>query len=265
MMNQIAAFIVGALFVAGSAFAQDFDSPDKIAAKAAAFNRLGRDIYKHQNPLLRIADAQIHAECLDLLWATEQRVGRHLTAEEILRVLPNILAALSGEAEQTPNISAINRIQEGLDLSTKVLTLNEPTYIALLRPGSEVLSYDLNASALVTNKVVGIHGGIPKSILIVRPGLRGHLAPVMVNVNQPFYRPSAFSYRALGNAVKEGELLFLPSNSSRKKPGPVPIGSLSKVTHQDSATFQLQLDSEPHNFFANGILVQSYVEGNGDK
>ncbi len=261
-MKLITAMFFGALFVVSSAFAQEFDQPEKIAAKADALNRLGWWMYQ-ENTLLRVLDAQIHADCFDLLWATEQRVGRHLTATEVLRLLPNILAALSGEAEQTPNMSAFNRSHEGLDFSTKILTLNVPTYIALLKPGSEVLSYDLNARALVTNKVARIHGGIPKSILIVLPGLRGHLVPVRVTENQRFYRPSGSSYRALGNAIKEGELLYLHSNSSTKRPVHVPIVSLSKVTHQDSAMFQLELESEPHNFFANGILVQSYVESAG--
>ncbi len=260
---------LGALFVAGSAFAQDFDPPEQSDAKFHALNRFGDSIYSSSAifwDLDYINDPQTHADCFDLLWATEQRIGRNLTDREIWRLLPTILAALKETAAQNSPGPAEPQSQEGLASHTKVLTAKGPMYIALLRPGGEVLSFDVKTGDLVTNRVVRLYGGISTSLLGIRPPSINDFGPhLSVSRDQPFYWPNARYFGSLDTFRSHSLLLYRFSNSPTTASLLVPRGDLDESTWGEASVFQLELEGEPHNFFANGILVQSYVKGTGGK
>jgi hypothetical protein len=263
MIKLATALFVGALFIAGSAFAQDFDPPEQDGSKVTPIHRFARTISRPDGLDGRF-DPRTHENCIALLMATEKRMGRELTEEEVKRLLPTIVAALENTAPQTSLERARSRLHSGVDIFTKVLTVDGPRSLAWIKRGTEVISYDVNTGALVANKFVRNHTTTSRSQLSVRPSIKQFAAFLVVNSEQQFFRPSVSAFSTLHSMTKESEILYLGAKRGWRKPvpTPVPIGG-AIPTKLEETFFQLELESEPHNFFAKGILLQSYVPSAG--
>ncbi len=261
-MYQIVALLVGALFVVGSAFAQDFGASENGDLKSPYLFRISKMLFKagfHNESV----DPRTLIDCHDLLVATQRRMGRELTDEEIARLMPSILAALEKTAAQPARLPPNSPFCEGLASDTRVLTPKGPIDIVLLKNGDEVLSFDKDRGRIVINKIVSLHGGIAKSILGIRPAVKGFGPHLLFSPEQPFYTPTVSVFSSLRTLHNNSELLYLELFSA-KQPFAVSRGGFIEHT-RETPVFQLELEGEPNNFFAGGLLVQSYVPSAGGK
>ncbi len=272
-MKLITALFVGALVIAGSAFAQDFDPPEQIEANAPPLHRFVRTLL-WPDGLSRLLDhPQTRSECNSLLMATEQRLGRELTEEEVKRLLPTIRRAIEETLAQTSPGRATAQLQQGLATNTNVLTADGPVDIELVKPGTQIISYDLERGLTVTNKVVRLHRGKALWILGVKPIVTG-FGPkyvfsgadphIVVSRELPFFMPFVSAFLPLSRIVKDRELLFFRQIYGINKPIPIPSINSSNLP-LETPIFQLELEGEPHNFFAAGLLVQSHIKKAGGK
>ncbi len=258
---------LGALFVAGTAFAQDFDPPEQSEAKAPPFHPFPRRYFE---PGSEPADRKIRLGCNDLLRATEKRMGRALTDEEVKRLLPTVLAALENSAAQTSPEPGHTQWQQGLASGTKVLTVDGELDIGLIEPGTQVISYDLSRRLIVSNEVVRIHSGISKSHVTTRLRYKGFSPPPVVSRKQRFYWTDVSTFSPLDTFGEMSHLFAIELHfvdlkiPERNRYYHLPRGELVE-SPLETPVFQLELKDEPHNFFANQILVQSHIKKAGGK
>jgi hypothetical protein len=195
------------------------------------------------------------ADCARILESTQRKLGRELTATELERLLPKVLPAIEATAD-----GVVLNTLGGLSVSTAVQTPNGPKQIISLRPGDEVVSFEPTKRLFVINKVLNLYSSTTRKVLGATPYTDGKfLHRFWVDLKQTFYNPSIPGVVKLNPALDRQDLLFAETLYSI---GPVLLlgGHVRELDIQrDSAVFQLKLEREPHNFFADGFLVQSYV------
>jgi hypothetical protein len=222
-----------------------FDGLDQIfEAQENQLKRLARIWVTIDNFDPQLADSIAQKNCMSLLMATEARMGRELTTEEIMRLLPRILAAISNPP--------------GVVSDTEVVTAEGHTKIAHLKPGDEIISYDANTGELVANKVIEVHHEVAKDIKLLQQGFKYFLPELRISPTQKFFRPADSTFSTLAAMKKGTFLLQIDSVGSPKRTWNLQRGSLSK-SFKEAPVLQLELAGEPHNFFAAHVLVQSYV------
>lgn len=195
-------------------------------------------------------------QCERILVDAAQRLERPLTDAEVALALPKVLNA-TGEALVRKAAPAPRR--PGPFCFTEemlVLTPSGERPIADLRPGDEVISFDLHRRQIVTNTIANIflHPAEPFSRLVDLPrpidvtgrhqffAQDGGLAPGYYPIEEiperscllysPIISPSALSFEK----VQRGRFLVQPSTAH---------------------VFDLQMTGEPRNFIVHGVLVHN--------
>ncbi len=242
-MNQIAAFIVGALFVAGSAFAQTIP-----------LNIVTSTILADLASKAKLSGTQF-IECARILEATQGKIGRRLSQDELVGLMPRILPATAAHGSSEPVQTEFG----GFLKSVFVQTPNGPKLFTLLRPGDEVVSFDTTKFIFVTNRVHQLHLGTTGSVTGVRQLGAAKFSTLWADATQRFYDPIQSTYSIMNSAITTQNLLLANFDNQPFRFAALKRGPLQEVPTQDYAVFQIELEGEPHNFFAADFLVQSYV------
>jgi hypothetical protein len=132
---------------------------------------------------------------------------------------------------------------------TLVLTPQGERAIEDLRGGDEVLSIDPGSKAIVTNRVRKIHlyKNGDKAQMLTRLGFR-----VEANPRHHFYVPELNSYVPMIDLKPQSSVLVWEQNRAR-------VDFVTELRAQPgfSNLIDLELEAEPHNFLANGIMVHN--------
>lgn len=126
---------------------------------------------------------------------------------------------------------------------TPVLSVNEHKLIETLKVGDFVRSYDTEAKEFVDVSIAQIFSREVDSYLLING--------VGVTVEHPFF--------ANGEWVKAGELqigdVLLSENET-----PVIVTSIEYI-NKNATVYNIHTATEPHNYFAGGVLVHNKVDG----
>jgi hypothetical protein len=253
MMKLIVALLLNAPLALGSTTKQRI-LPESILDRGPYFHRLAVMTFGAIR-LHGAVDLRTRKDCISLLRATETRMGRELTKEEVARLIPSVLDGL--KVKPTPPVAAEDEMHEGVIAATQILMLDDSKYIGSIKPGDEVISYDVNTKKLIANKVVGFRGGIAPSTLSILHHRVPLEPPLTVGSKQKLFSPRASAFLPYGALSKWDELLFVTEYIF-----PLACGT-SSANREETPVYQLELESEPHNFFAEGVLVQSYIAPRG--
>jgi hypothetical protein len=259
MMSLIVALLFNA-HVALSAISHNiFDSAEIGESKDRSTYVLARKTIGLVHPWV---DPKTLDSCIDLLVATQTRIGRELTEEEVKRLLPSIQVALKKAPTQQAGLADPTNLK-GLGTQTRVLTPDGYVAAHLLKVGQEVVSYDKLKRTFVANRVIGIRDAVVIGTFNIQPGNKRLETPLTVGRGQSFFFPHWDRFASL-QFMDRSNLLLFTEGTTQQRLWVIPLGIISE-DEQDTQILQIELEGKPHNLFADGIMVQSYVPAKSDR
>lgn len=162
----------------------------------------------------------------------------------------------SGSGNGTPNGGQGGEIENCFVSGTRVLTPSGWCAIEKLAPGDQVTSYDTVSKSVVTRKVAELIAGQAPSVARLQAG---ELTIAGASLTHPFWDEAAQSWKPLSQLSLTTTLVGL-------LPGGTPSTlALTGLEHLPSKApievWNLRVDGEEHNYFAEGILVHNKSGG----
>lgn len=232
-------------------------SPSPNSAQIEADTKVEIGKFRHDNRII-----PPESQCERILIDSAQRLGRALTEDEIAQ---NVFDILQVTGESLVRLPGEPFCFTG---KMKVLTSGGERPIESLRPGDEVLSFDLDTRQLVSNRIqfVTQHANQLVGRLIDVP------RPIDVTARHKFFVAAgglSAGFYPVEEISEMAQLLFLPRGG---QPASAMVGSLAGskmlrsvnrgryITVGHDTVHSLELVREPKNFFVNGVLVHNGIK-----
>lgn len=137
--------------------------------------------------------------------------------------------------------------------SSRVLTPSGEREISALRPGDSIFSLDLSSGQLTLNRVKGLHRFVMGDKMSVRTASG---ARVQVNPRHHIYNADRGVWMPIGEMRVDTQLLRVKFDGQQFAVGPDAISDLKWESEREDL-FDLELESSPHNFMVDGVLVHN--------